>query len=142
MEPVCIFQNFEVRYLAWEIVSCFADLARAISSRILLLFSLGVLMHNYSVEIPLAHSRTSVYPQGNLLCLILRELSINSPVLSCLLLSVKTDARHQIVAPSFSPQRWLVIVSPTPFRLRARLFPYFISTWGIWEWGLPVRIYY
>ena len=40
-----------------------------------------------SFEIPLSHSLTSVYPQGNLLCIFLRELSINSPVLSCLFLS-------------------------------------------------------
>ena len=33
-------------------------------------------------------------------------------------------------------------LAPAPFRLRARLFPYLISTWGVWDWGLPVRIYY
>ena len=31
---------------------------------------------------------------------------------------------------------------PGSGRRRARLFPYLISTWGVWEWGLPVRIYY
>ena len=59
-----------------------------------------------SVEIPLSHSRTSVYPQGNLLCIFLRELSINSPIP----LFVKMDARHQNVAPPSSLQRWFVIV--------------------------------
>ena len=89
---------------------------------------------------PLTHSCTSVYPQGNLLCIILRELSINSPVFILFIpLFVKTDARHQIVAPPSSPAAMArhCALASAPSRLRARFFPYLISTWCIWEWGAP-----
>ena len=56
----------------------------------------------------------------------LRKLSINSPPDPTLLPAVMVS--HCALAP-------------TPFRLQACLFPYLISTWGVWEWGLLVRIY-
>ena len=60
------------------------------------------------IEIPLSHSRTSIYPQGNLLCVSFIQVKyINSPVLSYLFL-LKTNARHHIVTwftlpPSLCP---------------------------------------
>ena len=74
----------------------------------------------------------------------LREFSINSPVLSCLFLSSlkrTPDIRSSPHPPPRSDGSHCAL-APAPFRLRARLFPYRISTWGVWEWGLPVRIYY
>ena len=67
------------------------------------------------------------------------ELSINSRILSCLFLSsLKWTPDITILPAAMASHSALATAS---FRLRARLFPYLISTWGVWKWGLPVRIY-
>ena len=58
------------------------------------------------VEIPLSHSRTSVYPQGNLLCVLFTPVKyscINSPVLSCLFLSSLNDRQTSDCRPTLLP---------------------------------------
>ena len=59
-------------------------------------------------------------------------------------LFVKTDTRHLVCRPTHLPAAMAHsgALSPAPSRLRLASSYDLFQPWGVWEWGLPVRIYY
>lgn len=101
-----------------------------------------------SVDIPVVHYPTSVYPrdQGNLLCTVLSELSINMPVLSCLFhssLKQTPDIRSSPYPPTRRDGSPLCLNYCSFLTTGSPDSSHIISQPGAFvEWGLPVRIYY
>ena len=72
-------------------------------------------------------------------------VSINWPFLMLFIpVFAKTETRHLVCRPLSSPQRWHTLAPYLPLLPASGLASSHNSSQprGVWEWGLPVRIYY
>lgn len=93
-----------------------------------------------SVDIPVVHYPTSVYPrdQGNLLCIVVSELSINMPVLSCLFhssLKQTPDIRSSPYPPTRRDGSPLCPTAPGQPQARLTLPILYLNQGHLWSGG-------